>query len=349
MRHKSAASMILFSILAANFAAAEPGPSKHHHAGFGARPDAHAPIGVMGEHMHPAGGWMLSYRYGRMHMAGNRVGTKSISTTDVFDVYGFAATPVDMDMEMHMFSLMGAPTDWLTGMLMIPYVRNTMDHRTAMGGSFRTDSDGIGDIKLSTLWRLYEDDMHHLHLNFGMSFPTGRIRARGLASTPMGPAVIILPFPMQIGSGTYDWLPGFTYVGHTAAFSWGAQATGTIRTGRNDAGWAASNIANVTAWGALPITRWLSASLRGDYKYWSNYRGDEANPPPPALIPTADPKLRGGHRIDLLGGLNFNVPLGNILGKHRIAIEFGGPVQQWLIGPQLETSWRLVVGWQKAF
>ncbi len=46
----------------------------------------------------------------------------------------YAAVPTDMDMEMHMFGLMGAPSDWLTGMLMIPYVRNTMDHRTKMGG-----------------------------------------------------------------------------------------------------------------------------------------------------------------------------------------------------------------------
>ena len=43
------------------------------------RPDAHAPIGVMGDHTHDKGEWMLSYRYMYMNMTGNRVGTDSVS------------------------------------------------------------------------------------------------------------------------------------------------------------------------------------------------------------------------------------------------------------------------------
>ena len=35
-------------------------------------PDDHAPIGVMGDHAHKAGEWMLFYRYGFMKMDGNR-------------------------------------------------------------------------------------------------------------------------------------------------------------------------------------------------------------------------------------------------------------------------------------
>ena len=35
-----------------------------------ARPDAHAPISVMGDHTHGEGEWMLSYRYMTMDMEG---------------------------------------------------------------------------------------------------------------------------------------------------------------------------------------------------------------------------------------------------------------------------------------
>ena len=77
--------------------------------------------------MHAAGEWMLSYRYGRMRMNGNRSGTRRLSSGQVL-AQGFGATPVDMDMEMHMFGLMGAPTNWLTAAVMLPYVRNAMDH-----------------------------------------------------------------------------------------------------------------------------------------------------------------------------------------------------------------------------
>lgn len=39
---------------------------------------------------------------------------------------------------------------------------------------------------------------------------------------------------MQLGSGTYDALPGITYLAQYGQFSWGAQATATIRLGGND-------------------------------------------------------------------------------------------------------------------
>ncbi len=323
--------------------------ASHHASGFAARPDGHAPIGVMGDHMHGAGEWMLSYRYGRMRMAGNRDAGRRVSSGEVLGVYGFGATPVDMDMEMHVFGAMYAPTDWLTTMVMLPVVRNAMDHRTGMGGIFRTRSTGIGDVRVNTLWRLFEDEMHHLHLNLGLSIPTGEIRDTDRALTPMGPATIVLPFPMQIGSGTFDWRPGLTYIGHADRLSWGSQVLGTIRTGKNSSGWAASDGVDLTAWLAAPITRWLSVSFRTEYRHWSNFRGNQTAPPPAALIPTADPKRRGGDRVDLLGGVNVYVPLGRFLGRHRFGIEFGGPVGQWLEGPQLETDWRLVVGWQKSF
>jgi len=43
------------------------------------RADSHAPIGVMGEHMHKKGEWMLSYRYMYMDMEGNRIGETEVS------------------------------------------------------------------------------------------------------------------------------------------------------------------------------------------------------------------------------------------------------------------------------
>jgi len=38
------------------------------------RADGHAPIGVMGDHQHEAGEWMVSFRYMRMAMEGNGTG-----------------------------------------------------------------------------------------------------------------------------------------------------------------------------------------------------------------------------------------------------------------------------------
>ena len=45
------------------------------HGDSAQRPDDHAPIGVMGDHTHQAGEWMLSWRRMAMTMEGNRDGT----------------------------------------------------------------------------------------------------------------------------------------------------------------------------------------------------------------------------------------------------------------------------------
>ena len=63
-----------------------------------------APTGVMGDHAHEAGEWMLSYRYMFMLMDGNRGRGGRKSTGDV--LANFPVAPTEMFMEMHMFGVM---------------------------------------------------------------------------------------------------------------------------------------------------------------------------------------------------------------------------------------------------
>jgi len=174
----------------------------HSHAGH-VDHAAHAtggPIGVMGEHLHPKGDWMVSYRFMRMDMEGNLRGNDSISISEIISPTGenFLVVPTKMTMDMHMVGLMYAPTDNLTLMGMVPYIDNSMDHRTRMGATFTTDSKGIGDVKLMALYGLKTWDGEHLHLNLGIGVPTGSIDKKD--NTPMGR--VRLPYPMQLGSGT---------------------------------------------------------------------------------------------------------------------------------------------------
>ena len=66
------------------------------------------------------------------------------------------------------------------------------------------------------------------------------------------------------------------------------------------------------------------------------------------MVPTADPKLRGGRRVDLLFGMNV-FALDGPLDGHRVAIEWGFPIYQWLKGPQLELDRQLSVSWNWTF
>lgn len=307
----------------------------HHHS------SDRAPIGVMGDHTHNAGEWMLSYRYMTMEMRGNRDGSDRIGVSEVLD--DFRVAPTDMTMDMHMLGIMWAPNNDLTLMLMLPWIENEMDHRTRMGGRFTTESDGLGDIKATALVRLRQWRGQQVHLNAGISLPTGSIDEKD--DTPMGR--VRLPYPMQLGSGTIDLMPGITYLGHRDAISWGGQVEVTYRLGENDNDYTLGNRARATAWGAYRWCDWFSSSLRIDAVDWENIDGADPRLDP-TLVPTADPDRRGGSRVNIGLGGNLSADTG-VLADHRLAFEVAWPIEQDLDGPQLETDWTMLVGWQRVW
>ncbi|MEO0374058.1 MAG: transporter [Cyanobacteria bacterium P01_A01_bin.17] len=312
------------------------------------RPDSHAPIGVMGDHTHSKGEVMLSYRYMRMGMSGNLDGRNNLTPEEV--LADFQITPLRMTTEMHMFGAMYAPTDELTLMVMAPYVIKSMDHLTRMGTNFTTNSEGFGDIRLSGLYKIFDRSNQRIHFNAGISFPTGSISEKD--TTPAGPNQV-LPYPMQTGAGTFNLMPGITYLGQAGNWSWGGQGMGTIRLGRNVQEYRLGNQLSLTAWGARKWSKSISTSLRLKGRILGNNVGEDPRLAPgnllePPLIPTIDPDLRGGSRVDLSVGLNFLAQKGFLKG-HRFALEAGLPIFQSLSGPQLENDFTITVGWQKAF
>ena len=94
-----------------------------------ARPDSHAPIGVMGEHGHIAGEMMLAYRFMVTDMLGLQSGTDAVETSDVLK--DFMMAPTAMDMRMHMFGVMFAPHDKITLMAMNSYQQRHMEMERA--------------------------------------------------------------------------------------------------------------------------------------------------------------------------------------------------------------------------
>ncbi|MDH3986604.1 MAG: transporter, partial [Gammaproteobacteria bacterium] len=330
---------LCFSTLTANAADEHAGhhSSEHNHIG-------NEPIGVMGAHAHSQGDWMFSYRFMRMDMDGNRDDSDRVSTSKVLKDYMIA--PKSMTMDMHMVGAMYGVNDDVTVMLMVPYLDVEMDHVTRMGAKFTTRTHGIGDVKLSSLIRLQEWNGGQLNLNAGISIPTGSIDEKD--DTPAG-ANQHLPYPMQPGSGTYDLMPGLTYLGNNDSLSWGAQGVGTIRLSDNDNDYSLGDRFNLTTWIVKDWTSQFSSSLRVNGEWWSNIDGNDRklSPMAPNMVPTADPDKRAGRRFDLLVGASFSPASGWFAGQ-RIAAEFGAPVYQNLDGPQLETDWTVTVGWQLA-
>jgi hypothetical protein len=326
--------------------------------------DGHAPIGVMGDHRHKVGEVMLSYRFMHMHMEGYRSGTDGLSPAEVAITpnrfFGLPGQPPNirivpdwMTMSMHMFGAMYAPSDRVTLMAMMPYVKKEMNHfvfagpaGTTLLGKFQSNSEGWGDAKLSALIGLHESGNARLHLNLGLSLPTGSTTERANVLTPMGTtANLRMPYGMQLGSGTYDILPALTYNNRTGATAWGAQVSGVIRTGKNN-GWSFGDEARLTAWASYRPKPWISLSGRVEAKTVGKIDGQDSLMVGPS--PTLDPDNYGGETVTLFAGVNLVAQRGALRG-HRLALELGVPVYQDLNGLQLETDWTAMLGWQYAF
>lgn len=332
----------------------------HTHAGPHA--NTHAPIGVMGDHMHHKDEWMFSYRFMSMEMEGNRSGSSSISPEEIVTTVPnrlagqpmqpptLRVAPTKMTMDMHMLGAMYAPTDYLTLMIMTNYTKKEMDHITFQGGmgtnrlgTFTTKSEGFGDTKVSGLLRVYDGHKHKVHVNLGVSLPTGSITKKDHVLTPMGTRPELrLPYGMQLGSGTYDLLPGITYQMYQGKWNFGAQYMATIRTGENDEDYRLGDELKLTSWASYAWQHNLSTSVRLAYLDVGNIDGSD--PKIAAPVQTADPNNYGKERLDLYAGVNWAHS-----GGHRLALEVGAPVYQHLDGPQLETDWTLTAGYQYAF
>jgi len=299
-------------------------------------------IDVLGTHTHLADEWMFGYNFMFMEMNGNRTGTKRVSKNEVLN--NFVVSPLRMSMEMHMLMLMYAPSDDLTLMVMAPFIKKEMDHETRTGVRFTTNSAGIGDIELKSIYTFYgePDSLHRFLFTGGFSLPTGSVNKRDVLANP-AQGQQKLPYPMQLGSGTVDFLPGLTYLGETENWAWGAEWMGTVRLGRNSESYRLGNRYDFSTWGTWKWMDSVAPFVKMNLKIWENIDGSdpELNP---ATVPTADPNLRGGERIDLNLGINIYQSKGKYKG-HRFAIEAGAPIYQSLDGPQLETDFLFSAGW----
>src|SRR5262249_37154762 len=160
-------------------------------------------------------------------------------------------------------------------------------------------------------------------------FPTGSIDEQG-PSDHHGSTR--LEYPMQLGSGTYDFLPGLTYFDQKGAWSWLAETMETIRSGINANGYRLGHKYPTSAEVGRRLAPWLSLGGRLDGRLWQNISG--ADPElDPSDEPTKDPKLQGGTRLDVGFVFNLYLPEGLFSGTprytnrgYRLAVLLGLPV-----------------------
>ncbi|WP_053077628.1 hypothetical protein [Burkholderia cepacia] len=331
--------------------------SAHESPVAGLTPDSHAPAGVMYDHMHKKGGWMIGYTYSHQN-TGGAVKRDGRSVDDhALTMAGYTMKPTGMQMNMHMLHLMYAPSDAFNLMVMPMYMdmpmtmqglsgghgghgRHGGGHGTG-GGEMSHGASGLGDTVAAGLFRLYDDGRHHLHAGLGISMPTGSVSRRNGDST-------FAHYGMQMGTGTWDAIPSITYTGQMQRWSWGAQALAKLPMQHaNRSGYRVGNRFEANAWGAFRLTPWLSASARLNYTAQGAIRGAYDGPVHVAS-PDDLPGNYGGRVLKVGAGLNAVFRSGPLKG-HRIGVEYLTPVAQNLNGYQLEQRAALYANWSIAF
>lgn len=314
------------------------------------RADAHAPIGVMGDHLHAKGGLMVSLRHMNMAMDGNRSGANTISDNDIYK--NFIVAPQAMNMNMYMLGIMYAPSNKLTLMMMQNYVQNEMDliakmQMQGMNGmpmtmmqDFSTRSSGLGDMKITALYGLFADDKSSLHLNANVSIPFGSIQERD--DTHMNDDVK-LPYPMQLGSGTMDYTIGVTYKQTYSQFSIGTQYLATYRTDQNTEDYRLGNFHSLNVWGAYVLSSNFSVSARflGTIEEGLNGLDKELNP---MMVTTANPKNFGSEKVKSFLGMNISFPETSSFNRFKLGIEAGLPIYEKYEGIQMDEELSLLFG-----
>ncbi|HCJ42929.1 MAG TPA: hypothetical protein DHV58_02645, partial [Erythrobacter sp.] len=228
----------------------------------------HPAAGLMNEHTHDGGEFMIGLRYTRSSYSGaNRAGTRTLSDAEVFAA-GYSVRGSDMVMDMVMLDVMYAPNDKLTLMVMPHWMRHTMTMvgidpgntgmgDMAMGGMPMGDMDrghsgmafgqtmthatqGIGDTLVSASYRLAHQPRFKAHATLGLWSPTGKVDRKNSDGT-------FVHYMMQSGSGTWDIEPSVTVSGQAGMIGWGAQASYRWRTeDANKSGFAFGDKAQAT-------------------------------------------------------------------------------------------------------
>jgi len=317
----------------------------------------------MGDHVHKTGEIMLSYRFMQMDMSGNRDGSNTltaeqIATTAPNPFFGLPmmpptlrVVPLKMTTRMHMLGAMYAPNNSVTLMAMTRYLDKKMRHVTFQGGmgstrlgEFTTQTRGLGDTSLTALITLGHSEHVSWHATLGVSIPTGSVKRSGEVLTPMGATPKLrLPYPMQLGSGTYDALLGLTAAGSLDRWGWGGQWQSRLRLADNSESYRLGHTHSLSAWASYLVVPRLSLSTRLVYSNRDNVKGQD--PLIVAPVQTADPHRQALKRLDL--GLGANLILPSVQGHtQRIGLEFTRVLRERLAGPQMKMDWGITLGYQ---
>jgi len=288
-----------------------------------------------------------NFSWGRME--GLKEGTRRLSNNDAQKEY--MMIPREMDMLMSNVSVGYAFSDRFFAGIMGMYMKKDMRMLNRMDESSRMKSEGLGDTMIMTKTLLYADDplipTNQISLLLGLSLPTGSVDEDRKGS--------VLPYSMQLGSGTFDPFIGILYEGSRTPFWWGSNISYLPRLYENYREYHLGDEFRFDLYGMYQVRYDLLAELQLNGKYQGNIVGQDKafesgtghvmnNPDLPFMSNLFDPDNYGGTTIDITTGIQWQ-PVPN----HILNIQFSFPIFQNLHGTQLERDFKVALTYYVEF
>ena len=273
-------------------------------------------------------------------MAGLRRGTSNRSTNDALVQYMMA--PRKMNMYMSNVSVGYAFCDRFFAGIMGMYMSKDMEMIRRNGIRSSMYSQGAADTMIMTKTLVYADDYlvpkSQVSLLLGVSIPTGSIDQDEKGA--------LLPYSMQLGSGTFDPFIGVLYEGSRTPFWWGANISYLARTYENYKSYNLGDEFRCDFYGMYQVRYDLVGELQIKGKYAGDIEGEAqeieqdgdghvmSNPNNPFMSNLFDPDNYGGSTVELTAGIQWQ-PFHN----HILNAQFTVPIFQNLHGTQLEKDY----------
>lgn len=301
-----------------------------------------APIGIPLAQQVVTGQVGITLRAAHERFSGLRDSRRNLTSAGAF-ARGYSIAPTDRWDQHYELEAMFGLNRRLDLYIVLPYTTHEIDQDLSLGGQSTIESSGLEDIHIGGVFRSYDKGPTRLSFMAGLSLPTGQV---DVTDNYAGAPGTTLPYPMQIGTGTFDLLPGVMIESSWRGMQVGARASGRIHLeSAHDEGWFRSNTSRLDLWASKQIAKDLRGSLRAETNWWGDLHGAD-----PDLVPLRNPledALRqGGSRVVLYGGLSKDL---DSEGNSRIEFELGLPVEEWLDGPALSQDWTAVIGWRLRF
>jgi len=295
------------------------------------RPDARAPSALQGSGMLSLGEFEVSYRLHKMNFGDVRLGTEVLNFLDVLAFYGGA--PIGRTETAHVVTASWGLLDWLTLEGSAAWL--IRDRQFGTETLFvDNESSGVSDVEAAALIQIIDRDGVKAHLIGGVEIPTGSIEK---ADVNLDGGESILPYEMQMGTGSLSVVPGAAAAIQNEKATLGAQVKARFRLNDNGRDYRYGDRFDGAVWAGYMLTENFAVTTGARFSKWGSIKGLDADMDPNA-DPGQDPFFSSGTRLDVPLGLNIRLTEG-VLSGMEFAFEFLWPTYENYEAPRQQGEW----------